>query len=73
MDLLPTVLGALPDLGSLGGALVILVIAFRWFAAERTAWREERAQLLAEAAAARAELRVISGDGGRHASSGSAP
>lgn len=73
MDLLPTVLGALPDLGSLGGALVILVIAFRWFAAERTVWREERAVLLQEAADARAELRAARDGGGRHASPGSPP
>lgn len=65
MDFLPTVLGALPDLGSLGGALVILVIAFRWFASERTEWRAERAALIAEATDLRAELRTA--DRGRHA------
>lgn len=55
MDL-ATILGALPDLGSLGIALVLILTERRWYAAERADWRAERAALLAEAAAARAEL-----------------
>jgi hypothetical protein len=55
MDL-ATLVGALPDLGSLGIALVLITLDRRWFSAERTEWRAERAALLAEAAAARAEL-----------------
>ncbi|MGL5910926.1 MAG: hypothetical protein ACRCZP_13040 [Phycicoccus sp.] len=56
-DLAGTVLGALPDLGSLGGALALVVVVLRWAAAERAAWQAERAVLLEEARQARAELR----------------
>ncbi|GAA2543616.1 hypothetical protein [Pseudonocardia hydrocarbonoxydans] len=61
-DLLSTVFGALPDLGSLGGALALVVVVLRWTASERKSWQEERMQWQAERLALLDEARQLRGE-----------
>lgn len=58
VDLLPTLLAALPDLGVVGVVLVVLIVGYRILTAERTYFTEQRALLRQEAREDRADLRA---------------
>lgn len=58
MELLPILLGALPDLGVAGVVLVVMVVGKRLLDSERAYFRSERAAYRAEAIEDRAELRA---------------
>lgn len=57
MDLLPTLLGALPDLGVAGVVLVVMVVGKRLLDSERAYFTSERATIRQEAKEDRAEAR----------------
>lgn len=57
MEFLPTLLGALPDLGVAGVVLVVMVVGQRILTGERAYFTEERKLYRAEAREDRAELK----------------
>ena len=58
MEFLPTLLGALPDLGVAGVVLVVMIVGQKILAGERTYFTEERKLYRAEAREDRAELKA---------------
>lgn len=57
MEFLPTLLGALPDLGVAGVVLVVMIVGQKILAGERSYFTEERKTYRAEAREDRAELK----------------
>lgn len=57
MEILPTLLGALPDLGVAGVVLVVMIVGQRILTGERAYFTEERKLYRAEAREDRAELK----------------
>lgn len=57
MELLPTLLGALPDLGVAGVVLVVMVVGKRLLDSERAYFTQQRQEYRAEAREDRAELK----------------
>lgn len=58
MEVLPTLLGALPDLGVVGVVLVVMVVGKRLLDSERAYFTSERAVYRTEAAEDRAVLKT---------------
>ena len=58
MELLPTLLGALPDLGVAGVVLVVMLVGKRLLDSERAYFTAERTQIRTEARQDRDELRA---------------